>query len=393
MADDEDDEKKDSGLFDLLVGAAVFLGHEIFAKAQPAHFEDDSGHWTDDHYSRACAAIFGEHPHFGDSWEARFLEAGLELVSGAVRDRFHDQLEALSPGLSEMVDLFNADGQHTARGIIRIDFIDQLQKVFPDIDLSGLHVTVPRSHVTAPDDDDEGERPEHVDSATVQQAVDLRKFASEIGDQGQTSRCMAFAWTHAMELIANMHGKPFPRLCPNFTMYQLQRLQGDARDWAWAQRGGEGACGGVRAGRSLLEHGTCRKQLWPDEAKRPTVDEPQLDRDAKAYRLTGKPFAVEVEELKQVLSAGCPVQISMTTGDAFGDIGRDGVIKVAENPKGDHGWHAMLCVGYLGNHFIIKNSWGKGWGDQGYCYAPRRILDQLKARDGLEMIAIGTSAA
>ena len=34
------------------------------------------------------------------------------------------------------------------------------------------------------------------------------------------------------------------------------------------------------------------------------------------------------------------------------------------------GGHAMTIVGYTSHAFIIRNSWGKNWGDGGYCYYP-----------------------
>jgi C1A family cysteine protease len=34
----------------------------------------------------------------------------------------------------------------------------------------------------------------------------------------------------------------------------------------------------------------------------------------------------------------------------------------------------MLIVGYTGNFYILKNSWGTDWGDQGYCYVPKNVL-------------------
>ena len=35
----------------------------------------------------------------------------------------------------------------------------------------------------------------------------------------------------------------------------------------------------------------------------------------------------------------------------------------------------MLIVGYTGNFYIVKNSWGPDWGDQGYCYIPKSVLE------------------
>ena len=83
---------------------------------------------------------------------------------------------------------------------------------------------------------------------------------------------------------------------------------------------------------------------------------------------------IALEDVRKVLSAGMPVHVSMNTGPAFSSIGRDGIVNSAEPPSGQHGRHAMLCVGYTGNFFIIKNSWGTDWGENGYCYVPRTVL-------------------
>jgi C1A family cysteine protease len=66
----------------------------------------------------------------------------------------------------------------------------------------------------------------------------------------------------------------------------------------------------------------------------------------------------------------------MNTGEAFSDVGRDGQFTAAEKGSGRHGRHAMLIVGYTGNFYIIKNSWGTEWGDKGYCYVPKNVLEQ-----------------
>jgi hypothetical protein len=38
-------------------------------------------------------------------------------------------------------------------------------------------------------------------------------------------------------------------------------------------------------------------------------------------------------------------------------------------PTTAHGGHAVALVGYTSERFIVRNSWGAGWGDQGYAYA------------------------
>ena len=55
-------------------------------------------------------------------------------------------------------------------------------------------------------------------------------------------------------------------------------------------------------------------------------------------------------------------------------VGRDGLFNAAEAPSGQHGRHAMLLVGYTGNFYIVKNSWGTDWGQQGYCLIPKNVL-------------------
>jgi hypothetical protein len=180
-------------------------------------------------------------------------------------------------------------------------------------------------------------------------------------------------------MLGNIQGKPLPRLACSFTMYRFQQLQGDLKDWKWAWKGGDGTSGTWQPGRRLFTSGTCGHDLWHDDKKEPTVGLDELEADAQNHRVEAEVYDVTVDEMKKCLSAGLPVQISMATGEAFQDIGRDGVMKASEKPSGQHGYHAMLCVGYVGNYFIVKNSWGEDWGDNGYCYIPKKVLMEPEA--------------
>jgi hypothetical protein len=157
-------------------------------------------------------------------------------------------------------------------------------------------------------------------------------------------------------------------------MYRFQQLQGDVRDFKWAWKGGDGTSGTWEPGHHLFSSGTCRHDHWPNDEKHPRASLDEMEADAQIHRFEADVYDVTVEDMKKLLSAGLPVQISMTTGEAFSDVGRDGVVKVAEGPSGHHGYHAMLCVGYVGNYFIVKNSWGEDWGQGGYCYIPKKVL-------------------
>jgi len=211
-------------------------------------------------------------------------------------------------------------------------------------------------------------------STVEKDAVDLRKYCSPVGDQGQTGRCSAFAWTHATEMARNIVYDESQQLSPNFTMLQFQRMQGEAKDYEYAYSGGNGTINGPEPGKVMVEHGSCRQELWPDDEEEPRQKEQDLVSDAERFHLDGTPLTIAIDDVKKVLSAGSPVHVSMNTGQAFSDVGRDGLFHAAEGPWGRHGRHAMLLVGYTGNFFIIKNSWGTEWGDQGYCYVPKNVL-------------------
>jgi len=157
-------------------------------------------------------------------------------------------------------------------------------------------------------------------------------------------------------------------------MLEFQQMQGDAQDYRYAYSGGDGTVSGPDPGRVMVQNGTCRQELWPDDRDQPVADDAKLEADAGNYRLDGIPLPIAIDDVRKVLSAGCPVHVSMNTGTTFSDVGRDGVFNAAEAPWGRHGRHAMLITGYTGNFFILKNSWGTDWGDQGYCYVPKNVL-------------------
>jgi Papain family cysteine protease len=345
----------------------VFGSAADFPNADASDFEDDAGDWSATDYQQSAQNLFGDHPFFGDTLVQQKTDEGFQPYQDTAFDQGFDQI---APGTSDTVQLFEREGTLVAFGVVSQAVLELLMARYTGIDWNNLEVAVPPKGDAVPPQP----LPPAFANIAEQDAVDLRKYATPVGDQGQTGRCSAFAWTHAAEMSRNILNEESPRLSPNFTMLEFQRMQGDARDYEYAYEGGDGTVSGPDPGQVLVENGTCRQDLWPDDRPGPVAPERQLETDAQRYRLEAVPLPIAIDDVKKVLSAGCPVHVSMNTGAAFSGVGRDGVFNAAEGPSGRHGRHAMLIVGYVGNFFTLKNSWGADWGDQGFCYIPKNVL-------------------
>ncbi len=338
-----------------------------FPDAEEDDFEDDQGDWSADDYQESAQNLFGRGEFFGDTViEQRAAEGYTPFEDHT----FDSQFDRIFPGTSDTVNLFERDGKLAAFGFVSMAVLQALQTRFTGIDLSNLEVAVP----------DKGDRtppqplPPAYANVQEQDAIDLRKYCSPVGDQSQTSRCSAFAWTHALEMSRNIQQQENPRLSCSYTMLEFQKMQGDSKDFPYAYSGGDGTVGGPEPGQVLVENGTCRQELWPDDQEYPVTRETQLAADADRHRLDGVPHPIALDDVRRVLSAGCPVHVAMNTGGTFSRVGRDGLFNAAEAPDGRHGRHAMLITGYAGNFFVVKNSWGTDWGENGYCYIPKNVL-------------------
>lgn len=70
-------------------------------------------------------------------------------------------------------------------------------------------------------------------------------------------------------------------------------------------------------------------------------------------------------QLKQLLYDNGPIGVSVYSRDAaFRYFGGGGVLNACTNKTSID--HVVLLVGWTTRGWIIKNSWGTGWGDNGY---------------------------
>jgi Papain family cysteine protease len=384
--DDESDDDDEAWAASSEDADDIFGAQGRWQNASADDFEDDAGDWSDDDYYETATALFSGYAYWGDTAERRYYDLGFypvadhHMIVTHIRQSVYDTT----------FGFYERDGQIVPLGFLSAFGLAALQAAWPALDLSYMRVVAPRHPLHGVQvvqamlaGQSRRELPLGIRSIRPAYSVDLRNFATPVGDQGPTSRSAAFAWTHALEMLGMIQGTPFPQLSCNCTMLRFQALQGDMRDCGWAWSGGDGVAGTWQPGQHIFTHGTCCADLWPDNEPDPRASFDVMAQDAENYRIDADMFDVPLDEMKQLLSAGLPVVISIATGESFRDIGRDGVMS-AYAPRGLHGYQVMLCVGYTGNYFIVKNSWGEDWGDGGYCYIPKRVL----ASSDLEAVAI-----
>lgn len=86
-------------------------------------------------------------------------------------------------------------------------------------------------------------------------------------------------------------------------------------------------------------------------------------------------FYPAAEAIRHALAKGYPVLIGMQVGAMIRTLTKDQdypYVNPTSNPL--IGGHEMLIVGYNATHFIIRNSWGKDWCDNGYFLCRQEVV-------------------
>jgi C1A family cysteine protease len=91
-------------------------------------------------------------------------------------------------------------------------------------------------------------------------------------------------------------------------------------------------------------------------------------------------------QLRGCLAAGYPFVFGFTVYESFlsDQVRTSGQVLMPGGGEAPVGGHAVLAVGYNDGAqvFIVRNSWGSGWGQQGYCRMPYAyLIDPTLASD------------
>ena len=203
--------------------------------------------------------------------------------------------------------------------------------------------------------------------------VDLRGRCPAVYDQGALGSCTANAIAGALQ-FDEMKQDPAGAFTPSrlFIYYSERVIEGTVDEDSGAM---------LRDGiKSVARQGAPHETLWPYRVAR-FRDKPT----AAAYRDAAKHQALlyqrvprTLEQMKGCLADGFPFVFGFSVYESFESaaVAKSGAVPMPSPREALLGGHAVLAVGYddAASRFVLRNSWGRAWGQAGYGTMPYRYL-------------------
>jgi len=228
-----------------------------------------------------------------------------------------------------------------------------------------------------------------VSENSLPKRVDLRSQMTPVENQSDTSSCVANAVAGAYEYLVKQHRQDDAYDVSRLFIYYVARAIADEVDPADAPELEDGGTMIAAAIEALKQYGACSEETWPfdDDIVNDAPSEDAFE-EASAFLVEDVALVpTRLEAWKAALAEGHPIIFGLSLYESFDAHRRPGMVPAPsprEASREDHGGHAMLCVGYSDRDqvFIVRNSWGDEWGDEGYCYIPYAYLMNPRFNDG-----------
>lgn len=229
----------------------------------------------------------------------------------------------------------------------------------------------------------------HLALAAAPAQVDLRDgLVPEVYDQGQIGSCTANAIAAAFQF--DLRKENLADFLPSrlFIYYNERALEGKTGFDAGAQ---------LRDGiKSIAKQGVCPEDEWPYDATPADFEGGPFPRGARdgerpparcyedALRNRATSYARlnhrDLDQLRGCLASGYPFVFGFTAYESLesDDVRKTGNIPLPQPDEQVIGGHAVLAVGYddAQKTFLIRNSWGAQWGQNGYGTMPYAYLQE-----------------
>ncbi|MGI8825450.1 MAG: C1 family peptidase [Chloroflexota bacterium] len=218
-------------------------------------------------------------------------------------------------------------------------------------------------------------------------SVDLRPNCPPIYDQGNLGSCTANAIAGAIQ-FDRIKQQLQPAFAPSrlFVYYNERVMEGTVASDSGAQ---------IRDGiKSIGQQGDCPENMWPYDIAQFQVKPSQACYDAavKYKAILYQSVTQNLTQMKGRLADGYPFVFGFTVYESFESpqVAQTGEAPLPGSNEQVLGGHAVLAVGYddATARFIARNSWGTGWGMQGYFTLPYAYLTQASLSTDFWTISI-----
>ena len=175
-----------------------------------------------------------------------------------------------------------------------------------------------------------------------------------VKDQAACGSCWSFSTTGTVEGAYFIHSGKLVSLseqqlvdCAREPKYQAEGCGGG---WPWSVMD------------YVSDHGLCTEEDYPYHAK---DEDCKDDKCTAAIQIKGyeEVAAYDGAALKAAVSKA-PVSVAVEADSAVFQMYTGGVVD--STACGTSLNHGVLAVGYTDEYWIVKNSWGPSWGDEGY---------------------------
>lgn len=206
--------------------------------------------------------------------------------------------------------------------------------------------------------------------AALPRSVDLRSQCPPIYQQGSLGSCSANAIAAALQFDRMKQGLFDFAPSRLFIYYNERVIENTVKSDSGAA---------IRDGiKSVARQGDCPETKWPYVIKKFAIKPPRsCYTDALKYGvLSYQRVSHELGQMQACLAEGHPFVFGISIYWDFPTKSSTGVIPMPGHAKPAHDGHVMLAVGYDNSRrvFLIRNSWGIGWGVKGYGTIPYEYL-------------------
>jgi C1A family cysteine protease len=222
-------------------------------------------------------------------------------------------------------------------------------------------------------------------------SVDLRgSNMPDVYDQGQLGSCTGNAWAALMQFERRRLGHT-PDFVPArlFIYYEERVIENSVGQDSGAQ---------LRDGaKALANNGAPPETDWPYDistfTEAPTA---QMTADAASHKAVAYGRVTQTApQCKATLAGGNPFVFGFTVYASFESqaVAQSGIVPMPKSGEQVVGGHAVMACGYddSAQMFLIRNSWGTGWGQNGYFQMPYAyLLDHHLASDLWRLTMVDT---